>query len=70
MFQPKSYGAITLWPRLEIGKGSAIPCRAPSTIAWKKEMGSIRARAAYAQILSSAAPQLRRSLPSRPSSPG
>ena len=25
MFQPKSCGAITPWPRLEIGNGSAIP---------------------------------------------
>ena len=35
MFQPNSCGAITPWPRLEIGNGSAMPCRAPSTIAWK-----------------------------------
>ena len=35
MFQPNSEGAITAWPRLEIGNGSAIPCRAPRMIAWK-----------------------------------
>ena len=33
MFQPNSDGAITAWPRLEIGNGSAIPCTAPRMIA-------------------------------------
>ena len=35
MFQPNRLGAITAWPRLEIGNGSAIPCRAPRMMAWK-----------------------------------
>jgi hypothetical protein len=34
MSQPKSFGRITLWPRLEIGKSSATPCRSPRMIAW------------------------------------
>ena len=35
MFQPKIPGAITPWPRLEIGNGSAMPWSRPRTIAWK-----------------------------------
>jgi hypothetical protein len=33
MCQPRSFGATTLWPRLEIGKSSEKPCSRPRTIA-------------------------------------
>jgi len=33
MFQPRSFGKITLCPRLETGKSSETPCSSPSTIA-------------------------------------
>src|SRR5579885_1525926 len=32
---PNRFGKITVCPRLEIGNSSVIPCRTPSTIAWK-----------------------------------
>src|ERR1700760_2109578 len=46
MFQPSSFGSSTAWPRLEIGNGSEIPCRAPRMIACRKEIGS-KAGGAY-----------------------
>ena len=35
MFQPKSCGRMTLWPRLEIGKSSDTPWTSPRIAAWK-----------------------------------
>ena len=43
--QPNSVGKSTVWPRLEIGKSSVTPCRSPSTIAWKVEIGCAAAAA-------------------------
>ena len=34
MSQPSTFGRITLWPRLEIGKSSATPWSNPRMIAW------------------------------------
>ena len=35
IFQLKSLGMITLWPRLDMGKSSVKPCSKPRIIAWK-----------------------------------
>ena len=35
MFQPKSFGRMTLCPRLEIGKSSDTPWSSPSIAPWK-----------------------------------
>src|SRR5919199_2132045 len=40
MSQPSSFGAITLWPRLEIGNSSLTPCSRPRTIACPYEIGN------------------------------
>ena len=50
MFQPNRCGSSTAWPRLEIGNGSEIPCRAPRMIACEIEIGS-KARRAYMREL-------------------
>src|SRR4051812_16671291 len=39
MSQPRSFGMMTLWPRLEIGKSSLKPCSRPSRIACPYEIG-------------------------------
>ena len=33
--QPRSPGNNTLWPRLETGKSSVMPCVSPMMMAWK-----------------------------------
>ncbi|GAP59207.1 hypothetical protein AHiyo1_24560 [Arthrobacter sp. Hiyo1] len=49
--QPKSLGRMTLWPRLEIGKSSVIPCSRPMTMAWIiLIMGSILASTGYCEM--------------------
>ena len=37
-----SWGRITLWPRLEIGKSSVRPWIKPRTMAWKMDITPIR----------------------------
>jgi hypothetical protein len=38
MSQPRSFGRMTLCPRLETGKSSVTPWSRPSTTAWKYEI--------------------------------
>ena len=42
MFQPSSFGRITLCPRLETGKSSETPCRSPRMIACGYEISEER----------------------------